>query len=247
MPTERRSLRVIAIVLLAHSALVFGSDTSPTARTNKVVASVRERLRAIAQGDRESWSRLTAEDALLVNDDGTLKGKAAVAASFPPAGQDVVTDLQNIVVRECGTAVLVNYLAREVETFPGGTLESTVRRTELWVLREGRWQALSTQGTIVPTMRWNVVTLDPKLLDEYTGQYEWYPGKVDTVTREGSHLYSRLTGDSDKDELFAINDTTFFARDDSGFTIFVRGSEGRITHYVYRRSDGQSLSARRIK
>jgi len=247
MTPNLRSVPVLAISLLARLALAQSSDAAATARTERVVAAVKERLQAISQGDRESWSRLTAEDAILVNDDGSVKGKAAVAASFPPVGQDVISDVRDAVVRDCGASVVVTYRADEVETFGSGSVESALRRTEVWVLREGRWQALTTQGTIVPTMRWSVVTLDPKLLEEYTGRYEWSPGNVDTVSREGGRLYSRFTGDSDKDELFATSDATFFARDDFAFVSFVRGPGGRITHYVYRRPDGQSILARRVE
>ena len=247
MPTERCNLLALAILLLAQSALVFGSDTSTTTPAGKVVAAVKERIRARSLGDKDSWSRLTADDALIVDGSGTLLSKAASAAAFTPAGQDVFSDLKDIEAREFGTAVLVTYKAREVETYTSGPIESTIRRTELWVLRDDRWQALSVQSTVVPTMHWNAVTVNPKVLDGYIGQYEWYPGMVDIVTQEGSHLYSRWTGETDKNELFAINETTFFARDDSAFVIFVRGPEGRITHYVRRGWDGQSLSAQRIK
>jgi hypothetical protein len=240
------SRRIISWALLATSTPFVSAAAEPSP-ADVVVASVRDRLRALSQGDKAAWSRLTAEDALLINDVGGLKGKAAVEASFPPARQDVLTDMQDVAVRDCGGVAVVTYVVREVETYPTGSLDSKVRRTEVWVLREGRWQALSVQSTIVPTMRWNAVTVDGKLLDEYVGQYELYPGKVDTVTREGGRLFSRLTGDAEKDELFAVNDTTFFSRGDSAFGIFVRGPDGRVTHYVYRRWDGQSLSARKIK
>jgi hypothetical protein len=105
----------------------------------------------------------------------------------------------------------------------------------------------SGQAAIVPQMRWKTVALDPKLLNDYVGRYQWYPGKIDTVTREGNRLYSQWSGEDQKDELFAINDTTFFVRDDSSFVIFVRGPEGRVVHYVLRSWDGQSLSAPRMK
>jgi hypothetical protein len=247
MRLNLRSVPVLAIALLTPSTLVQGFDAASTARADKVVASVKERLRAISQGDREVWSRLTAEDAVLVNDDGSVKNKAAVAASFPPTGQDVLSDVRDAVVRDVGAAVVVTYLVHEVETFASSSLESTLRRTEVWVSRDGHWQAVSTQGTFVPTMHWNVVTLEPKLLDEYAGRYEWSPGHVDTVTREDGRLYSSFAGESERDELFATGDATFFARDDFAFVSFVRGPGGRITHYVYRRPDGQSVLARRLE
>lgn len=238
--------RLLSLALLT-TFIPVASTASAASPTEVVVASVRERLRALSQGDKAAWSRLTAEDALLMNDDGGLKGKAAVEASLPPAGQDVLTDIQDVVVRDCGGTAVVTYVVREVETFPNGSIDSKVRRTEVWVLRQDRWQALSVQSTIIPTMHWNAVTVDSKVLEDYVGQYELYPGRVDTITRDGGRLFSRMTGETERDELFAVNDTTFFARDDSAFGIFVRGPEGRVTHYVYRRWDGQSLSARKIK
>jgi hypothetical protein len=182
-----------------------------------------------------------------VSDDGSVKNKAAVAASFPRAGQDVLSDLRDAVVRNSGAAVVVTYLVREVETFASSSIETTLRRTEVWVSRDGRWQAVATQGTLLPVMHWNVVTPDPKLLDEYTGRYEWSPGRVDTVTRAEGRLYSSFGGSSDRDELFATGEATFFAQNDFSFISFVRGAGGRITHYVYRRPAGQSVVARRLE
>ena len=244
----RRQPGFIPTALVLILAGVSGSAEAATPETDGLLTAVKERLHALSEGNKETWSRLTADDAFFVTDTGTLREKAAALAKLSPsAGQDVLTVSGDVLVRKCGTAVLVSYVAREVESFPSGPVGRDIRRTEAWMRRDGRWQMVSGQSTIVPQMHWSVVTVDPKLLDEYTGQYEWYPGKVDTVSREGNRLYSQLSDEDQKDELLAVNESTFFARDDPSFGMFVRGPQGRVTHYVLRFWDGQALSARKIK
>ena len=53
------------------------------------------------------------------------------------------------------------------------------------------------------------VTLDPAVLDRYTGVYELAPGFQLTITREGSQLYLQATGQG-RAEAFAESDTRFF-------------------------------------
>lgn len=238
---------IIVGTLLFILTVTSASRAAEAPHTEGLIPAVRERVRALSEGDKETWSRLTRADAFFVNDAGELLGHDAMLKSLSHLYPDVLSVVDDMVIRDLGADVVVSYISQEVETFPSGSVDRKIRRTETWTRIDGRWQMASGQATIIPYMHWQTVTVDTKLLDEYTGEYQWYPGKVDTVTREGSRLYSQWTSEPHKDELLAANENSFFARDDPSFVIFVRGPERRVTHYVLRAWDGQSLIAHKIK
>jgi hypothetical protein len=53
------------------------------------------------------------------------------------------------------------------------------------------------------------ITLDPKVLDTYTGAYGLVPGVTLTVTREGAQMFAQLTGQP-RFEIFAEKEREFF-------------------------------------
>jgi serine-type D-Ala-D-Ala carboxypeptidase/endopeptidase len=53
------------------------------------------------------------------------------------------------------------------------------------------------------------ITLDPKVLDTYTGAYGLAPGMTLTVTREGAQMFAQLTGQP-RFEIFAEKEREFF-------------------------------------
>jgi Domain of unknown function (DUF4440)/Domain of unknown function (DUF3471) len=228
--------------------LFVGLGTSAASKpgTLGLPEALKARLHAVSAGDRASWSKLTTANAFFVNDAGTFLDRNTLIEGLARPYPDVFTDIHDLSTHVGQADVVVSYAVQEVETFPSGPITRTVRRTETWVKHDGRWQMASGQATIIPEMRWNTVTVNPKLLADYVGKYQWYPGKIDTVTSQGSKLYSQWTGENRKEELLAVNNTTFFVRDDSPFLVFVRDARGRVTHYLLRGWDGQSLIARRV-
>ncbi len=89
----------------------------------------------------------------------------------------------------------------------------------------------------------NGAKVDPQRFDAYVGHYEYTPGLVDTVTREGDRLFVQSSG-LEKEALLAENDTTFFAPGQDWRVIFLRNEKGDVTSLVFRQN-GQDLVARR--
>jgi len=103
------------------------------------------------------------------------------------------------------------------------------------------------QFTTVPESHQMSVETDSPTLDAYVGRYAWTSGLVNTFSREGGKLMSQWRATGSKSEQLPLNDSTFFARDDLGFVIFRKDKAGRVTHYIYRRPDGQEFRANRIQ
>jgi CubicO group peptidase (beta-lactamase class C family) len=90
-----------------------------------------------------------------------------------------------------------------------------------------------------------VATIDPAVLDAYVGQYQLAPGFVVTVTREGNSVMAQATGQG-KFEVFPESESTFFAKMTSLTITFVKGPDGKVTHFLLNQG-GRVQTAKRIE
>lgn len=77
--------------------------------------------------------------------------------------------------------------------------------------------------------------IDPKILDEYVGQYELRPGFLLNITREADKLWGQA-GTQIKAELFAESETRFFFKIADVQITFVKDASGKVTHLVLHQS-----------
>jgi beta-lactamase regulating signal transducer with metallopeptidase domain len=76
-----------------------------------------------------------------------------------------------------------------------------------------------------------IVPFDPKHFDKYVGYYQMGPSTIFTVTRDGEHFLSRLTGQVNV-EFFPESETKFFATEVSAQISFATDGQGRATELV---------------
>lgn len=88
------------------------------------------------------------------------------------------------------------------------------------------------------------VQLDPRSLDQYVGRYDLGAGSVLSITRAGDHLCMQVTGKR-KAQLYAESQTTFFLTAGDAQVIFVKDSNGKVTHLILHQ--GGDREALRIK
>jgi hypothetical protein len=91
-----------------------------------------------------------------------------------------------------------------------------------------------------------VAKIDPALLDQYAGKYELKPGFVITMTREGDSLMTQATGQG-KFELFPQSETAFFAKVADISVRFVKGTDGKVTHFVLTQGGGGEQIVKRVE
>ena len=88
-----------------------------------------------------------------------------------------------------------------------------------------------------------VATVDPKLYDEYVGQYQLTPTFILTVTRDGDRLMTQATGQP-KFEIFPESDTKFFLKVVDAQLTFVRDERGAVTHVILHQGGKDQRAAR---
>jgi CubicO group peptidase (beta-lactamase class C family) len=75
------------------------------------------------------------------------------------------------------------------------------------------------------------VTVDPKLLDAYVGEYELQPGFTITIRRDGEKLLGQATGQSEF-QLFAESPSKFYLKVVDAKVEFVKDADGKVSHLV---------------
>ncbi|HZQ40945.1 MAG TPA: nuclear transport factor 2 family protein [Rhizomicrobium sp.] len=110
-----------------------------------VLAAERDWVDAIEQGDRVRLDCRLGSDFTDSNWQGELKSRSDAMAAL--AGPRPRLSLKALGVDLLGRTAIVRGLNGQSQ--PDGTLRGTVRFTDIFIYREGRWQALSAQETPV--------------------------------------------------------------------------------------------------
>ena len=87
--------------------------------------------------------------------------------------------------------------------------------------------------------------VDPKVYDQYVGDYQLAPGFIITILRRGDKLISQATGQPEV-ELFPESETRFFLKEVDAQVDFVKDASGLVTGLVVHQG-GQDLPGKKIK
>ena len=120
-----------------------------------------------------------------------------------------------------------------------------VAGTSIFVKKNGQWQIFQVQGTRLAPPR-NAVKIDPQLLDSFLGRYEFGPGAVATVTREGDVLKWR-GGNRLPVSLVPLSETKFFSKESESEMTFTKNEKGQVTDVVLKLGVCQESKAKKIE
>lgn len=206
-----------------------------------------EWLGSYRRGDKATFERIVAEDFTGTDESAKVRNKAQERELIKPPPTSLKTSLTNkdVSVRIYGNAAVVTGRI-VVKTQLSGQAEITFqsRFTDTFLRRQGRWQVVARHYSRLPVER-TVVKLDPKVYDQYVGQYEVAPNFVLTVTTRGEKLMSQATGEP-QFELLPVSEVAFFIKDISALFIFMRGQGGDVEQMIIVQ-DGVIISAKRVK
>jgi len=97
----------------------------------------------------------------------------------------------------------------------------------------------------IPVLYNKVLPRNDKLFETYAGVYRESPSQLDTISVVDGKVF--LTVGSSRSELFPINDSTFVGDGYFGRTVFVKNSQGVVTHNYFEFPDGQRLIFPKVK
>lgn len=232
-------LATLAIVVLATSAAFAQAHdvaTKPTTVKDEIQKLFADLNEAISKKDRAALERLYADEFQFVRPAGAIINKAAQISgimSNDPISSTPVPAPAPERLAVYGDVVISRSIVR-------GTAISS-----MFVKKDGRWQLLHAQGTRLAPER-NPVMIDPQLLNSFLGKYQFGPGAVATVTREGDSLKWR-GGNRPAVTLVPLSETHFFAKESETEITFVKNEKGQVTDVVLRLGSCQDSKAKKIE
>jgi len=248
---------ILGLAFLASTALLQGqaneklvSAQSQSRIENEVGEAIRQRLDAVRRGDVKGYVSDFAEDCIVTSDDGLLIKPEHIAKEWAHNLQSGITfkgsqplDLQ---VHVYGETVVASFRVDLDSDWAGQKVFEASRITDVFTLRGGRWLLVAHHETPIPNARRVGVKVDPNVFDSYAGDYQITPNYIVKVKREGDKLMDLWPDDSEYTEDMAVSESTFFARGEAGEITYVRGENGKVTHFVLR-GFGGDLIAQKIK
>jgi hypothetical protein len=142
--------RLLASCTLSALAFVNGSALAADLPSD-LAKAVKDYDTAQIKGDRAELERLLADDYTLLNSSGATENKAQLIADYTAPGYK----LEPFVVREpiekwWTNGAVMGGIATLRGTDGGKPFDATLRFSDIWVKRHGRWQVIYTHVSKVP-------------------------------------------------------------------------------------------------
>jgi ketosteroid isomerase-like protein len=204
-----------------------GTDRPALTAQQQDVLKVSDAWRdAFNHRDPERFAHYIADDFIGSTDDGIFMTKASLLKRLTTHSpeEEQRSDVRDIRARVNGDLAVVNYLVTVSEGgFQPKELSFQFRRTEFLQKKNGNWLAIAAHESQLPINHRVPVTIDPRTLKDYEGQYTFRPGFSATYTVEGGHLIDEWKGE--KTEALPMAKDTFFEREDLGWTTLFETSK----------------------
>ena len=206
---------------------------------------VVERIGLAVRGDSSKYRTFIAADAIFVNDDGSrfTRDQAVDDAAHKSPSTMTVDSLH---VTRAGDFALVYYRKVEHSEMGSRTLTFPFQVLDSFIWREGQWLLLAHTQTH-KTNDAPPIVVDSITLQQYVGRYEWSPGLENIVTRRGSTLYIRASGEKEATLVRAATPESFYIPGEPLLLVFVRDGHGKVTSSLLHWPDGTVTQGRRLR
>jgi len=146
------SVLVIVTVAVAQTGKETKKASSSSAGNveQQLIQMEKQWAQAIVKGDEATLERLEADDITTTQDDGSVTTKKDDIANLK-SGDTKYTSLteDDFHVRTYGNAAVVTGRYATKGVTKGKEFETNGRFTDTWVKRNGRWQAVASQDTLI--------------------------------------------------------------------------------------------------
>jgi len=148
---RRRGFAALAVALaLAARATCLAAQAAPVTPEDSVRALEDARGRALMQADTAALSRMVAAEFTEVSRLGTLRARVDNIRDIA-SGELKLTSVRydSLTVRIYGDVAVLQGIADNTGTFRGFPFSGRIRYTRVFVRRDGRWQAVTMQQTVM--------------------------------------------------------------------------------------------------
>jgi uncharacterized protein (TIGR02246 family) len=245
--TTRTFLSALVCAALIHATSSVAADAT-TGATSVFADLLQQRLDTVRKGDVAGYRALLADDFVRITDSGSRQvgvgNVERVVADH--AGADLAyTDIQTNVFGD--TALVESVLTQRI-SLASRELDTHYVVTDVYVRRNGRWLLRHHQETTRFEPAPMAPPPTPEALNEYAGRYEWWPGYVERYSVKAGKLFVQQDGAPDTEglNLDAATPDAFYDPGTPGLVTFVRGPDGKVSHFVSAMPDGTVITGKRL-
>lgn len=228
-------------LLVSASLQLAAADANAELVQKQLRAQDQALLDAIAPGDKSVWERLLAEDAVYVDENGTVMNRAQFLAALKPlpAGSSGHISIVDYQAKIHGQLAIVVHKDDERENYHGIPLQADYLMTETWIKEGADWR-LALVHVYVVAKDPPAIKSPPGALAEYEGRYRAAPDLSYVIRREGDHLIGERQGLSNVVLAQESADVFFVPGHPRDRKIFRRDATHKIVDFVDRR-EGEDL------
>jgi ketosteroid isomerase-like protein len=127
------------------------SGQGATGAAEAVEAAEMARFKAQTSGDLNALDGLLGDDLVYTHSSAAVDSKASYVESMRSGALKYQTiEPRELKVRVFGTTAIITGAAHITAVSKGQPVDNQLRYTDVWVLRDGRWQMVSWQSTRLP-------------------------------------------------------------------------------------------------
>ena len=144
-------LKTLAATMVALFLVGSVVDAQTTAAADAAKAADLARFTAQTSNDFAALGQLLADDLIYTHSSAAVDGKASFIESMRSGTVKYESiEPRDVQVRVYGNTAVITGAGRFRVTARGEKLDNQLRYTNVWVLRDGRWQMVSWQSTKIP-------------------------------------------------------------------------------------------------
>ena len=147
----------VALFLMASVAgaqptgVTMTKNAGAPAAEEAVRAAELARFKAQTSGDLKALDALLGDDLIYTHSSAAVDSKASYVESMRSGALKYQTiEPRDLQVRVFGTTAVITGAAHITAVSKGLPVDNQLRYTDVWVLRDGRWQMVSWQSTRLP-------------------------------------------------------------------------------------------------
>jgi ketosteroid isomerase-like protein len=203
------------------------SETSSNAE-QELRTAMEQRRAAFDRGDAESYTKLTADNLVVIDDQGAYRTKASVLEQIrrqgPERSPGKVSDVHVSINGDIG---ILAYQVDLAEKLGNQSFKSENRELETFQRQSGKWILVSRAIIHLPNPNRTPAKIDTAVYSNYVGVYDFGDNVQFTVKKEGDKL---LMFDEAKtpQNLLPLSESNFYLDKSSGVFVFVRDKKGKV-------------------
>lgn len=245
----KSSIRLLSVFLPAAAVIALSIAFSSVSAADPSDALFRDlilqRVKAHSRGDLAAYRRLLDKDFVHIDDAGNRR----VAAEMSEIAQ--ANDSEWVLGKShtrlvSPTLAVVDCEVTELLKFGPRRLQMPLHEMDIFILRSGKWLFLEHAETHALDQP-KPISLSQDQFNDFVGFYEWWPGYQETISLHDNRLYVQATGDTAPTPMLAAGADAFFVQGDASLSVFVRGSDGKVSKELTHFPDGKVVIARKVE